>query len=752
MADRRPQLRRAALPIRAVLHFRRGRWRRRRRRRRRPGSYAGGGREAGSGRAGLGHLRARGCPRCLALRLRAGPRRPGAAGSGAGDRGGGRCSPLRFGFGFVSTAQDRLHSPQRLSVPGAAEAERSRRQVRGGPGGGGGRLPPPPRPGPVPPPQLPVPPQAASRPANRSAMGEASGARATFGRGPGFWYCPSRLEGSGGEEEEEWSGLSQPWEGSSEDSDPPYNFCGFRKSFLCEEPPAARPSPSALDAKLHRLPAPRRHRPTAEEAERNARELVAEEERMKKKAEKKKLKKKKQKDRKKREKLGQELKSKRETESGTSSPSGSAGAGHPRNSNAEEGEGGLGPSPSPCLGDGAASSGEEGGGRSARAEEMEDELDLSCTFIFKARQKAGVRLPVPGKEKPPRTDDAEPGKRALGKVSWSPRGPRGGTCPPPPEPPLPCLPAPQAPEPEPAPLDASVVEQSLILAGRGNEAAQKGRYAEAVQAFTEAVKLNPREHRLFGNRSYCYEKLRRYEEALRDAQVSLGLQPGWPKGFFRKGKALRGLKRYAEAARTFEELLRLDGANADAAAQLEACRALLRSSPRGRSGPGGVPASPSLPEAGEPPLPPSGEWASGSCWDTDASGFVTVVSSRNQPKGQGRAAAGSQPTLPPTHPARDCYPLWVGNVTARVSEKVLHGCFGRFGEIRFIRMLPERRCAFINYTQKKAAEMAYVAMQDAEVEGSRLALQLKHPSHATPSPRRHPEPRGEVGVPPGGLL
>lgn len=48
--------------------------------------------------------------------------------------------------------------------------------------------------------------------------------------------------------------------------------------------------------------------------------------------------------------------------------------------------------------------------------------------------------------------------------------------------------------------------------------------------------------RLFGNRSYCYEKLRCYEEALRDAQVALGLQPGWPKGLFRKGKALRGLK------------------------------------------------------------------------------------------------------------------------------------------------------------------------------------------------------------------
>lgn len=36
---------------------------------------------------------------------------------------------------------------------------------------------------------------------------------------------------------------------------------------------------------------------------------------------------------------------------------------------------------------------------------------------------------------------------------------------------------------------------NALPTGCGNEAAQKGRYAEAVQAFTEAVKLNPREHR-----------------------------------------------------------------------------------------------------------------------------------------------------------------------------------------------------------------------------------------------------------------
>ncbi|KAM6362482.1 tetratricopeptide repeat protein 31 isoform 5-T5 [Alca torda] len=633
----------APLPVRAVPHFRRIR-------RRWPGAMRGAG----------------------------GTRDPAGSGLGASRF---WADPFVCPWGCVLCPNGWSVAPfcPRHCLPGAAEAERSGPQVRGelgaagtgagSPAGGSAASP-----GPVPPLQFPVPPQTTYHIVNRGASREASGTREDFGHGPGFWYSPSRLEESSEEEEEheeeeEWIGFSQHWDLSSENSDAPYNFCGFKKSFLCQEPLPTHPLPSALEVKMHRLPAPWGHQLTAEEAEKNAQELVAEEERMKRKAEKKKLKKKKQKDRKKREKLGQELKSKQEDES--------------------------------------------------------DELDLSCTFVFKARQKAGVKLPAPGKEKPARTDNTESGKKAPRK----------------------------APEPEPVPLDMNVVEQSLILAGRGNEAAQKGHYAEAVQAFTEAMKLNPREHRLFGNRSYCYEKLQRYEEALRDAQVSLGLQPRWPKGFFRKGKALRGLKRYAEAASTFEELLRLDGANAEAAAQLEACRALLRqSSPCGQSSSGGVPVSPSLLEAGEPPLSPSGEWASGSCQDTDTSGFVTVVSSRSQARGQGQATSSSQQTLPPTHPARDCYPLWVGNITPRISKKVLHSSFSPFGEIRFIRMLPERRCAFINYTRKVAAEAAYVAMQDAEVEGSRLVLQLKHPSHATPSPRWHSEPRGEVGALPRGLL
>ncbi|NXI44035.1 TTC31 protein, partial [Galbula dea] len=441
-------------------------------------------------------------------------------------------------------------------------------------------------------------------------------------------------------------------------------------------------------------------------------ELLAEEERAKRKAEKKKLKKKKQKDRKKREKLGQEQKSKQDAElvavtsslalSFQSTPA--AGPGHPQSSSAEERRSWPDPSPSPGP---EGSSGEEVGGQGSKAEELEDELDLSCTFVSKARQKAGVRLLVPGKEKPARTGSTELAKRVPEKV------------------------------PKAESLDTCTVEQSLILAGHGNEAAQQGRYSEAVQAFTEAVKLNPWEHRLFGNRSYCYEKLGRYEEALRDAQESLRLQPGWPKGFFRKGKALRGLQVLGLGKGLWKTRGESPCPHPHWKPRSHRCLPLVKDSTSpGTLQPPPTPQPRVVPAVvvAEPILPSTGAQASKTCRDTDKSGFVTIVNSRSH----GQPAVSSPQTLPLTHPARDCYPLWVGNVTSRITEKVLQGAFGRFGEIRFIRLLPGRRCAFVNYTRKKAAEAAYAAMQDTKLEGSRLVLQLKHPSHATPSPRWHP--------------
>ncbi|XP_018861885.1 tetratricopeptide repeat protein 31 isoform X4 [Parus major] len=503
----------------------------------------------------------------------------------------------------------------------------------------------------------------------------------------------------------------------------PYSYCGFRKPFLCWEPSPQLPrsSPTALDARLDRLPTPRHTWLTAEEAERNAQELVAEEERAKRKAEKKKQKKKKQKDRKKQEKVGQKKKNKKDKKNtDPSPPSGPAGTGAPPDGAEDEG---CCPEPSPCPGDSRDPSEEPEPEDTAVTEE---ELDLSCTFVCKAREKAKVRLPPPGSDCSPGTQSVEPSRKVPEKGGGEPVEK--------PVPPQPLQPRPPSP---------STVEQSLALAGHGIEAAQMGQHTEAVWAFTVALELNPQEHRLLGNRSYCLEKLGRYKEALEDAEAALALRPGWPKGSFRKGKALKGLQRYAEAVHTFEELLRQDGAYTEAATQLKACQALLQQC----GSPGSVPMSPFLLKAKEPLSLPAG-WTTRSCQDTgDTSVKKSNAGTPKTDPGQGPAVASGHPTLPASHPARDCFPLWVGNITSHINEKVLRGAFGRFGEIRSMRLLPGRRCAFINFSGKAEAEEAFRAMQGATVEGSKLLLQLKHPVHATPTP----VPRAKGRATPGGL-
>ncbi|NXH01680.1 TTC31 protein, partial [Loxia leucoptera] len=438
-------------------------------------------------------------------------------------------------------------------------------------------------------------------------------------------------------------------------------------------------------------------------------ELVAEEERAKRKAEKKKLKKKKQKDRKKREKLGQEQKNKENTD--PSSPSDPAGTGPPSDGAEDEG---CCPEPSPCPGDSTVPSGEPGSEDTAVTEE---ELDLSCTFVCKAREKAGVRLPPPGSDRSPGPQNVEPSRKGPEKGSGDP------------------VETPVSPQPlQPRPPSPSTVAQSLALAGHGIEAAQMGQHSEAVWAFTMALELNPQEHRLLGNRSYCLEKLGRYEEALVDAEAALALQPDWPKGSFRKGKALRGLQRYAEAAHTFEELLLQDRAYAEAATQLEACRAQLQvRAPFQPLTPCPLPCC--APHA-SPLSPHSSAAAPGVTCQEKGDKSVTEGSARTPTKDPEKvpAVASGCPTLPPSHPARDCFPLWVGNVTSHITEKVLRRAFGRFGEIRSIRLLPGRHCAFLNFRGKAEAEEAFRAMQGATVEGSKLLLQLKHPAHATPAP------------------
>ncbi|XP_033031099.1 tetratricopeptide repeat protein 31 isoform X11 [Trachypithecus francoisi] len=201
--------------------------------------------------------------------------------------------------------------------------------------------------------------------------------------------------------------------------------------------------------------------------------------------------------------------------------------------------------------------------------EEEDSLDLSSTFVSLALRKVGDWPLSARREKGP---NQEPQGRGLPlqkmgqKEESPPRKERPQ----------------QSPKAQASPgLLAAALQQSQELAKLGTSFAQNGFYHEAVVLFTQALKLNPQDHRLFGNRSFCHERLGQPVWALADAQVALTLRPGWPRGLFRLGKALMGLQRFREAAAVFQETLR-GGSQPDAARELRSC--LLQLTLQGQRG------------------------------------------------------------------------------------------------------------------------------------------------------------------------
>ncbi|KAK8938021.1 hypothetical protein KSP40_PGU004253 [Platanthera guangdongensis] len=104
-------------------------------------------------------------------------------------------------------------------------------------------------------------------------------------------------------------------------------------------------------------------------------------------------------------------------------------------------------------------------------------------------------------------------------------------------------------------------EKALEAKSRGDDAYRRKAYLEAVDAYTQAIDLNPNEPTLLSNRSLCWIRLGQAVQALADAKSCRSLKPSWPKAYYREGSALRLLQRFDEAANSFYEGLQLDPEN-----------------------------------------------------------------------------------------------------------------------------------------------------------------------------------------------
>ncbi|KAL2099249.1 hypothetical protein ACEWY4_005729 [Coilia grayii] len=289
-----------------------------------------------------------------------------------------------------------------------------------------------------------------------------------------------------------------------------------------------------------------------------------------------------------------------------------------------------------------------------------------------------------------------------------------------------------------------LVTRSMELAFIGNQYAANGNLEMAVKYFTDAIMHNPREYKLFGNRSFCFEKMEQYEKALMDANVALSMNPQWVKGLYRKGRALSGLKRFLEAMGVYKEVLTLDNSCADAAQELikvqilqlmemgftreQSTNAMIvhgsvekaldaLSGLQGTYIPVGTPSVQEewmrvekRSQSPKPAAPPPARQA-------------------QQPIPAFQPPSQAPPQPKPVQP--ELFPVWVGCPPQVLTEAFIYDLFRQVGRVHSVKVLRNKNCAFVNYIHREDCERAITKLHGIIVAGG-FPLVVRFPDRIHP--------------------
>ncbi|KFQ17318.1 Sperm-associated antigen 1, partial [Merops nubicus] len=118
-------------------------------------------------------------------------------------------------------------------------------------------------------------------------------------------------------------------------------------------------------------------------------------------------------------------------------------------------------------------------------------------------------------------------------------------------------------------------EKFKTLKSEGNDLVKKGKYEEAVNKYSECMKLNTEECTIYTNRALCYLKLYKYEEAKQDCDHVLQIEDSNIKAFYRRALAYKGLQNYQASVDDFNRVLLIDPNVLEAKKELEEVTQLL---------------------------------------------------------------------------------------------------------------------------------------------------------------------------------
>ncbi len=115
--------------------------------------------------------------------------------------------------------------------------------------------------------------------------------------------------------------------------------------------------------------------------------------------------------------------------------------------------------------------------------------------------------------------------------------------------------------------DQALAEGSLVMPTpssverymeTGDRLFDQKQYEEALKAYEEALRFDPRYVAAYNEKGNTLLSLNRFEEALKAYEEEIRLDPKYVYGHNGKGLALKGLGRYAEALREYEDAIKVD--------------------------------------------------------------------------------------------------------------------------------------------------------------------------------------------------
>ncbi|XP_024387762.1 serine/threonine-protein phosphatase 5 [Physcomitrium patens] len=115
------------------------------------------------------------------------------------------------------------------------------------------------------------------------------------------------------------------------------------------------------------------------------------------------------------------------------------------------------------------------------------------------------------------------------------------------------------------------VAKAEELKAAANAAFQAHKFASALNLYTQAIELNPKNAVYWANRAFAHTKMESYGSSIEDATMAIEVDSKYIKGYYRRGTAYLALGKFVKALKDFRQVQRIVPKDPDALKKVREC-------------------------------------------------------------------------------------------------------------------------------------------------------------------------------------